>query len=78
MDMLIRERNGKEERWYSEDYIKEQIQLAHQSGIHRGLRVEFHAVTPMDDKQVDDLTKEFNRRVEEEYQKYFKDLIKVK
>jgi hypothetical protein len=68
MDTLIRERNGKEEIWYSGDYLKLQIEQSHRAGIHKGIRVEFHAITPMNDKSVEDLTDAFKKRVEEEYQ----------
>ncbi len=71
MDSLIRERNGKEEVWYSEEYLKQQIEMAYRAGIHKGIKVEFHAITPIDDKMVVDLTKEFKNRVEEEYQTAF-------
>lgn len=68
MDSLIRERNGKEEIWYSEEYLKRQIEMAHKAGIHRGIKVEFHAVIPMNGDMVNDLTNEFKNKVEEEYQ----------
>tara|TARA_R110002167_G_C12348173_1_gene621893 strand:+ start:55 stop:297 length:243 start_codon:yes stop_codon:yes gene_type:complete len=68
MDTLIRERNGKEEIWYSGDYLKQQIEQSYRAGIHKGIRVEFHAITPMNDKSVEDLTDAFKKRVEEEYQ----------
>lgn len=68
MDTLIRERNGKEEIWYSDDYLKRQIEQAYRAGVHRGIRVDFYSVTPMDEKSVNDLTDAFKKRVEEEYQ----------
>jgi hypothetical protein len=71
MDSLIRERNGKEEIWYSEEYLRNQIELAYSAGIHRGIKVEFHAVTPLNTDAVNDLITEFKRKVEEEYQKAF-------
>ena len=71
MDALIRERNGKEEIWYSNDYLKRQIEQAYEAGIHRGIRVEFHAVIPMDGKAVEDLTDVFKKRVQEEYEKAY-------
>jgi hypothetical protein len=67
MDSLIREGNGKEEIWYSEDYLKRQIELAYQAGLSKGIRVEIHAIQPIDGKAVDNLTEEFNRRRTEEY-----------
>ena len=71
MDTLIRERNGKEEVWYSDTYLKQQIELAFRAGISKGIRVEFHALQPMDGRMVDDLTSEFNKRISDEYQKSY-------
>jgi len=71
MDSLIREQNGKEEIWYSAEYLKIQIELAYRAGLHKGINIQFHAVTPMDSETVNDLTAEFKQRVEEEYQKSF-------
>ena len=68
MDSLIRERNGKEEIWYSDEYLKRQMEMAYRAGIFRGMKVQFNAITPMDETMVDDLTKEFKKKVEEEYQ----------
>lgn len=68
MDRLIRERNGKEEIWFSEEYLKKQMEMAYRAGIYKGIKVEFHAVTPMNSDMVNDLTTEFKNRVEEEYQ----------
>lgn len=74
MDKLIREKNGVEEVWYSEDYVTKQIELALQTGIHRGIKVEFHAVTPFNTKMVDELVVEFKKRVETEYNKLYDEL----
>lgn len=71
MDTLIRERNGKEEIWYSEDYLKGQIEMAYKAGLSKGIKVEIHTIQPMDNNAVNDLTDEFNKRREEEYQKSF-------
>jgi len=71
MDTLIRERNGKEEIWYSDNYLKQQMELAYQAGIHKGIRVEFHAVEPMNGEAVESLVSEFKRRLNEEYQKAY-------
>lgn len=67
MDMLIRETNGKEDIWYSSDYLKRQIEQAYRAGIHKGIRVEFHAVMPMDGSMVSNLISEFKKKVDEEY-----------
>lgn len=73
MDTLIRIVNGKEDVWYSEEYIKKQIENAFRSGIANGIRVQFHALTPMDGSQVDDLTSVFWKNVHETYQKCFEE-----
>jgi hypothetical protein len=68
MNILIRERNGKEEIYYSDEYLKRQIELSYKAGLHKGIKVQFHAVTPMDGRAVDNLVSEFKRRLDEEYQ----------
>lgn len=68
---LIRERNGKEEVWYSEEYFKKQIEMAYQAGLSKGIKVEIHAIQPMDGVAVNNLTEEFNKRRKEEYQKAY-------
>ena len=45
--------------------------MAYRAGIHKGIRVDYHTVTPSDVDAIDDLTKEFKSRVEEECQKAF-------
>jgi predicted transcriptional regulator len=71
MDTLIREINGKEEIWYSDSYLKKQIELAFRAGIQKGIRVEFCALQTFNKKMVNDLTTEFNKRVSDEYKKAF-------
>lgn len=71
MDTLIRERNGVEEIWYSDDYLKQQIEMAYNAGINRGIRVQFHAVIPMDGRQVDDLTDRFHEKINNEFKQAF-------
>lgn len=72
MYTLIREKNGKEEIWYSDEYLKSQIELSYRAGLHKGIKVEFHAITPMDGRAVDNLVSEFKRRLDEEYLIAFK------
>lgn len=71
MDTLLRERNGKEEIWYSHEYLKRQTEMAYQAGLSKGIKVEIHAMQPMNGMAVNDLTEEFNRRRIEEYQKAY-------
>jgi len=68
MDSLIRERNGKDEIWYSEEYLKKQMEMAYRAGIYKGIKVEFHAVIPMNDNMVNDLVTEFKKKVGQEFQ----------
>ena len=42
--------------------------MAYRAGIHKGIKVEFHALTPINNDMLDDLTNEFKKRIEEEYQ----------
>ncbi len=67
MDCLIRERNGVEEIWYSDEYLKRQMELAYYAGLSRGIRVDFYAVSPINNDEVDNLVNEFKQRVEEEF-----------
>jgi hypothetical protein len=68
INILIRERNGKDEIWYSEGYVKQQIEIAYRAGVSKGIKVEFHAVIPNNDEMVNDLTNEFKKIVEQECQ----------
>lgn len=67
MDVLLKEINGKETIWYSENYLKTQLDLAFRSGISSGIKVNFHAVEPCDRKQVDEMISLFKEKVEECY-----------
>lgn len=78
MDTLIREKNGKEEIWYSEDYLKLQIENAFRAGLSNGMRVEFHAITPMDGECVEDLSKIFWQKIHEEYQKRYQEGLVIR
>lgn len=69
MDTLIRELNGKEEIWYSDSYIKQQMHLAYQAGLYKGTKIEFHAIEPLDGEAVESLVSEFKRILNEEFQK---------
>ena len=62
-DILIKEKDGVEEFWYSKEYFEKHLQEAYFSGIRKGIRVEIHAIQPMDGTMVDNLTKEFNKRM---------------
>jgi hypothetical protein len=70
MDILVRERNGEDELWYSEKYVTEQIKLAHQAGVHAGIQVEFHTISPINGENVEFL-------VQEEYEKSYNEVLKL-
>tara|TARA_Y100001973_G_scaffold85920_1_gene128403 strand:- start:276 stop:506 length:231 start_codon:yes stop_codon:yes gene_type:complete len=74
MQSLIRERNGKEEIWYSSDYVKQQIERAYKAGLSKGIKVKIYAVQPTDNQALDDLTEVFNKRIREEYENEFGNL----
>ncbi len=71
MDTLTIERNSKYETWYSADYIKQQIEIAYRSGMHKGARFEFHAIEPVSKESVENLVSEFKQRLNDEYQKSY-------
>lgn len=74
METLIRERrDGKEETWYSPEYVRKQIELAYSAGLSVGVQVEIHAVQPMDEHAVNDLTNHFWDKVRDEYFNRLKD-----
>lgn len=73
-EKLIRIGNdGREEVYYSEEYLNQQIRLAHSAGVTYGLRVEMHAIQPMSGYAVDDLTEEFYKKVRETYDQMYRD-----
>lgn len=85
-DTLIRERNGKEELWYSEDYIKKLeekneirfrngLESAFSAGLNRGIRVEFHGIydtsKAFDETYLNELIKQFYDKLDEKYKEAF-------
>ena len=58
MDSLIIERNGKYETWYSDEYVKQQMESAYRSGLHKGMRLQFHAIEPQRSECVERLVNE--------------------
>lgn len=81
-DTLLREKDGKEEIWYSEEYfnkcvdksneyVKEQIERAYQAGLNRGIRVVIHSVQPITLAGLNDLTQHFYDKIEEQYREAF-------
>ena len=68
MDILIKEINGKDEIWYSEKYLKSQIELAYRSGISKGIRIEWHSIIPTNETTINETLKEFKKRVDQEFQ----------
>lgn len=66
-------RTETDELWYSEDYIKQQIEKSFRAGIMQGIRIDFHAIHPRDEEHVERLFNQFWSRVDEEYEKRFND-----
>ncbi len=72
VDTLIRQKiNGEEEIWYSDEYLKRQIEMAYRAGIHKGITVEFHALQPIDGRAVENLTSAFYDKIWETFQKAY-------
>ncbi len=74
MDVLIKEINGKDTIWYSEQYLKNQMEQSYQAGLHKGIKVNFHAVEPMNESSKESLVSEFLKRVNDEYNKAYGNL----
>lgn len=63
---LIREQNGEEQIWYSEDYIKQQMELAYYSGLAEGARIQiFSFAVPMSLNTVNEYTQIFFDKINE-------------
>lgn len=73
VDKMIIRTNGVDETWYSKEYFENQIKQAHQAGIFRGIEVQFHAIHPFDEQSRDSLLKSFYDKVQETYEKSYKD-----
>jgi hypothetical protein len=71
MDSLIIERNGKYETWYSDEYIKQQMESAYRSGLHKGMKLQFHAVEPQSSEYAERLVGDIKRILDDEYQKSY-------
>ncbi len=59
------------ELWYSNEYVKQQIELAFRAGISAGSKIEIHLVQPRDREALADYSKEFWNRINEEYRSEF-------
>jgi hypothetical protein len=68
---ILRTIDDREEIWYSDEYIKEQIELAFQAGIAIGLRIEIHFLQPLSDDVIPDYTNKFWEKINEEYSRNF-------
>ena len=40
------------QQWYNEDYVNEMMSRSYWEGFIKGIKIEFHAVTPQDDESV--------------------------
>lgn len=63
MDVLVKEIDGVETIWYSEDYVKTLVENAELKGFSEGVRVELHAVTPINEEGLIDLSKHINDKI---------------
>jgi len=70
-DIIEREIAGKTYTFYSEKYLKEQIENSFRAGIMSGIQKEFHAVEPVNLKQVTDLLEQFMGLVNDHYEREF-------
>ena len=71
MDSLTIERNGKYETWYSGEYVKQQMESAYRSGLHKGMRLQFHATEPQSSECAEGLINEVKKVLNDEYQKAY-------
>lgn len=78
-DKLIREKDGKEEVWYSEEYFNEtmryNIEQAYRAGLNRGIRVEIHGWfdmnKPVENAHLDNFKQKFYDKLEEQFKEAF-------
>lgn len=69
--LLKENADGVEERWYSDEYLRDQIERAYQAGISSGIQVKFHVVEPTNLESVIDYKTLFWNTVNKEYEKHF-------
>lgn len=67
MAILIKEINGKDTIWYSESYVKDQIEQAFKSGMFEGCKIEFHSITPLSEESFNKTLNEFKEKLRAEY-----------
>lgn len=77
-DFIHKDKN--DDIWYSDQYLKAQIDLAYQAGLAHGVKIQFHSVMPYDAIEAKNCKDEFFRLLDIECQKrghvwkqYFKD-----
>ena len=69
MNTLIRETNGKEQIWYSEEYLKSMIENAYKSGMWKGRGMKVFNYIPSENSK--ELIDTFKEGIESEYNKAF-------
>lgn len=70
-DTILRTKENGEEIWYSGEYVRKQIELAFQSGMAVGAKIEIHMMQPMSEQAIPDYTNEFWRRLNIDYKNEF-------
>lgn len=70
-DNILRTTENGEEIWYSQEYILRQMELAFQSGIANGIRVEMLMIEPASEDSAERCASIFWEKVNTEYKKQF-------
>ena len=60
--MMIKE-DSDGNKWYNAAYVKEMCLRAEMKGLIRGKKIEFHAVSPQDDEQVQERITDFYNQI---------------
>lgn len=67
-EILIREdKFGNETKWYSQEIMERQCNIAYQVGVVDGSKVDFVTIEPLDENQVRTTTREFKKLVGDKY-----------
>ena len=64
---ILERDNG--EIYYNEEYLREQIDRAFEKGFLKGIRVEFHSMSPQNDEQVLKCISNFYQHIGKELKK---------
>lgn len=70
-DTLVTHVNGKEERWYSAEFMQEQYKTAYQVGIREGIPVVLHiCVTTEEERSISAIFEQLKIKVDEKYSEF--------